>query len=60
MRYDKNFDFFIAHFDWYNIVEGVGYVPTKKAPPEAVKAMETYNAYTFGTQKQQNNLPRYE
>ncbi len=47
MRYDKNYAFFAPHHDWYTIVIGVGYVPTEKAPPEAVKAIEDFNSYTF-------------
>ena len=49
MKYDKNFAYFVDHFDWYTVKKGVGYVPTEKAPPEAVKAMREYNSYTFGT-----------
>lgn len=52
MRYDKNYAYFRPHTEWYNFVVGVGYIPTEKAPSDAVKAMQAYNAYTFGTQKQ--------
>jgi hypothetical protein len=48
MRYDKNYAYFRPHTEWYNFVVGVGYVPTDEAPPEAVKAMEEYNSYSFG------------
>lgn len=51
MRYDENYAFFVSHYDWYTVEEGVGYVPTDKAPAEAVKAMEAYNSYTFGTKR---------
>ena len=37
---------FIHHLDWYTVVEGVGYVPTDLAPPEAVEAMKRMNAMT--------------
>ena len=37
---------FIHHLDWYIVVEGVGYVPTEKAPPEAVEAMKRMNELT--------------
>lgn len=47
MKYDRNYAYFITHTDWYTEVKGIGYVPTDKAPPEAVNAMKTYNAYTF-------------
>ena len=47
MRYDKNYAYFRPHFDWYTFVKGVGYVPTDKAPKEAVEAMKEYNSYTF-------------
>ena len=51
MRYDKNFAFFVSHEEWYTFVKGVGYVPTEEAPEEAVKAMEEYNRYSFGTEE---------
>lgn len=34
---------FIHNLDWYTVVEGIGYVPTEKAPPEAVEAMKRMN-----------------
>ena len=34
---------FVSHLEWYEIVDGVGYVPTDKAPPEAVESMERLN-----------------
>ncbi len=44
MRYDKNLDIFIEHFDWYTKDEtGRLYIPTSKAPKEAVEAMERVN-----------------
>lgn len=43
MRNDKDFFFFAPHFDWYTIVKGKGYVPTDKAPPEAIEAMKRVN-----------------
>ena len=46
MRIDRNFVVFIMHTDWYTHVKGVGYVPTEKAPKEAVEAMKRYNSYT--------------
>ena len=51
MRYDKNFLYFISHTDWYKFVVGVGYVPTDKAPEEAIKAMKKYNAYLLSKKK---------
>ncbi len=51
MRYDKNFAYFVSHSDWYEFVVGKGYVPTEKAPPEAVKAIEEYNLYRFKEKK---------
>lgn len=53
MRIDPNHSFFATHTDWYYYEDGVGYVPTEKAPPEGVKAMKEYNAYhfTFGKKK---------
>ena len=49
MRFDKNFAYFRPHFDWYTFKIGYGYIPTDIAPPEAIKAMQEYNAYTYKT-----------
>lgn len=46
MRIDRNLIVFIAHSDWYTFVKGIGYVPTEKAPKEAVEAMKRYNSYS--------------
>lgn len=54
MRYDKNYAYFRPHEEWYTLVKGIGYVPTEKAPPEAVKAMEEYNSYTFNPDPKKN------
>lgn len=54
MRYDKNYAYFRPHFDWYTVIKGVGYVPTDKAPPEAVEAMREYNSYTFNPDPKKN------
>lgn len=45
MRYDENLDIFIEHFDWYIKDDKTGcfYIPTSKAPKEAVEAMERVN-----------------
>ncbi len=44
MRYDKNLDVFIERFDWYKKDNsGCFYIPTEKAPPEAVEAMKRVN-----------------
>lgn len=43
MRNDKDFFYFAPHFDWYIVEKGKGYVPTDKAPPEAVEAMRRVN-----------------
>lgn len=53
MRYDINFAFFAPHPEWYNFVEGKGYIPTIKAPPEAMKAMQEYNSYKFNSVNEQ-------
>lgn len=47
MRYDENLAVFLGQAAWYSFKIGVGYVPTDKAPPEAVEAMERYNSYGF-------------
>ncbi len=43
MRYDKDFDYFVSHHEWYTHKVGVGYVPTENAPKEAVEAIERFN-----------------
>lgn len=43
MRRNKDFEMFIEHFDWYTEDENHHFIPTDKAPPEAVEAMERYN-----------------
>jgi hypothetical protein len=45
MRYDKNFAYFAGHSDWYTFEEGVGYVPTEKAPAKAVEAIKKVNEF---------------
>ncbi len=45
MTIDPNFIIFAGHTDWYTFEIGVGYVPTEKAPPEAVEAMKSFNQY---------------
>ena len=47
MRIDPNWRIFADHTDWYTFEKGVGYVPTDKAPKEAVEAMKKYNSYGF-------------
>lgn len=37
----------LSHLDWYTHVKGVGYVPTEKAPPEAVDALRYLNEYAI-------------
>ena len=46
MRSDKNLKIFLGHRDWYEFKRGEGYVPTDKAPPEAVEAMKAFNRYS--------------
>lgn len=46
MRYDKNVNTFIEHFDWYTKDETDRfYIPTAKAPKEAVEAMKKVNEH---------------
>ncbi len=47
MRRDENLFVFIGHPEWYTLDLNKGYIPTKEAPAEAVKAMEAYNSYSF-------------
>ncbi len=49
MRIDPNWIIFTKDSSWYTFEKGVGYIPTDKAPEEAVKAMQEYNRYTFNT-----------
>ena len=43
MRKIPELDVFISHYDWY-VKDEIGFfVPTQKAPPEAVEAMEYCN-----------------
>lgn len=51
MRIDHNLLVFINHPDWYILKEGVGFIPTPKAPKEAVKAMENYNYLNYTNPK---------
>lgn len=48
MRYDKNFDYFASHTEWYEFVLNIGYVPTDLATTQATIAMLEYDSYTFG------------
>ncbi len=43
MRKVEELFVFITHYDWYTKDEIGYFVPTDKAPPEAVKAMEHCN-----------------
>lgn len=43
MRIVRELSVFIRHTDWYTKDENDYFVPTEKAPPEAVKAMEHCN-----------------
>ena len=47
MRADHNFKVFSGHEDWYTFQIGIGYVPTEKAPKEAIEAMKKFNSYTY-------------
>ncbi|MBR2280443.1 MAG: hypothetical protein IJ903_05950 [Ruminococcus sp.] len=44
MRKIPELSIFIKHFDWWKKDKNDYYVPTEKAPPEAIKAMEKVNA----------------
>ena len=43
MKIVKESDVFVDHYDWYRSSPEGYFVPTEKAPPEAVKAMEYCN-----------------
>lgn len=47
MRIDPNYKIFGGHPEWYTFEKGVGYIPTDKAPKEAVESMKKYNSYAF-------------
>ena len=36
---------FLPHTEWYTAVEGVGYIPTEIAPPEAIESMKRLNEW---------------
>lgn len=36
----------LTHLDWYTTQKGIGYVPTEKAPPEAIIALKALNEYS--------------
>lgn len=48
MRIDRDFRVFATHPEWSTYKNGVGYVPTEKAPREAVEAMRRYNKRNVG------------
>lgn len=54
MRIDRNLIIFLGKCDWYTFEKGVGYVPTDKAPPEAIEAMKQYNSYTYNPDNTKN------
>lgn len=54
MRYDKNYAYFARHYDWYTFKKGIGYIPTDKAPTEAVEAMKKFNEYTYNPDHKKN------
>lgn len=43
MRRDRDFEAFITHYDWYTKNELHHYIPTDKAPEDAVEAMKRVN-----------------
>lgn len=47
MRRDSVYHIFAGHFDWYTIDPKKGFIPTEKAPKEAVEAMKRHNATNF-------------
>lgn len=51
MKIDKDFKAFCSHSEWYDIIEGVGYVPTKECPEDAKDAMERVNARSKAKKK---------
>lgn len=44
MKKDKDLALILTHREWYIMKKGVGYIPTKEAPKEAVEAMKRVNA----------------
>ena len=47
MRIDSNFIIFARYPEWYTFKKDIGYIPTDKAPKEAVEAMKKFNSYTY-------------
>lgn len=57
MRFDENYALFAKNTNWFKFIIGIGYVPTKEAPPEAVEAMKNFDFYTYGTPKEKIPMP---
>ncbi len=43
MKIVKEYTVFCNHYDWYNKDDKGYFIPTEKAPPQAVKAMNYCN-----------------
>ena len=46
MKHIPELDVFAGHTDWWDYDENRYFVPTEKAPPEAVEAMRIVNEMT--------------
>lgn len=47
MKIIRCLEVFGGHFDWFIVDPEKGYIPTDKAPKEAVEAMKEYNEEYF-------------
>jgi len=57
MRADKNFIIFTKDLKWFDFVVGIGYIPTKYTPPEAIEAIKAYDFFMYGTPEEKIPMP---
>ena len=54
VRIDSDYKIFCFHSEWYDVVKGIGYVPTAECPKEAAEAMERFNQRSCEKRKREN------
>ena len=55
MKHIPELDVFAGHTDWWDYDENRYFVPTEKAPPEAVEAMRIVNEMTKREEAERKN-----
>lgn len=60
MRADINFILFTKKLSWFDFVPGIGYVPTKDTPHEAIEAIKAFDFYMYGTTEDKIPMPSDE